>query len=90
MAGRPDVDMAVDIDRTTTESGAYPIVLASYLIACQHYGDAAEAKLVKGYLSYVLSEDGQKAAEQNAGSAPIDSAVAEKALAVVAKIDVKS
>ena len=44
--GRADVDMALDIDRTTTESGAYPVLLASYLIACQTYDDANEAALV--------------------------------------------
>ena len=57
--GRADVDMAVDIDRTTTESGAYPVVLLSYLIACQTYEDQAEADLVKGYLSYIVSDEGQ-------------------------------
>ena len=56
--GRPEVDMAIDVDRTTTEAGAYPIVLVSYLIACQTYDDADEADLVKGFLSYVVSEDG--------------------------------
>ena len=34
-------DMAIDIDRTTTEAGAYPMVLVSYLIACQNYDDEA-------------------------------------------------
>ena len=48
--GRSDVDMAVDLDRTTTEAGAYPVVLLSYLIACQTYDDASEAALVKAYL----------------------------------------
>lgn len=87
--GRPDVDMAVNLDRSTTEAGAYPIVLVSYLIACQHYEDENEAALVKGYLTYVLSEDGQAAAAENAGSAPIDAAVAEKAQSIVDAISVK-
>ena len=60
--GRADVDMAIDIDRTTTESGAYPVLLASYLIACQTYDDANEAALVKGFLSYIVSDEGQQAA----------------------------
>ena len=54
--------MAVDVDRTTTEAGAYPVVLLSYLIACQTYEDQAEADLVKGYLSYIVSDEGQQAA----------------------------
>ena len=81
--GRADVDMAVDIDRTTTESGAYPVVLLSYLIACQTYEDQAEADLVKGYLSYIVSDEGQQAASEEAGSAPLSSSVAEKAQSIV-------
>lgn len=85
---RPEVDMAVDVDRTTTEKGAYPIVLASYLIACQHYESAEEADLVKGYLSYVVSEKGQEAAAEHAGSAPLAPEVAERATEIVEGIAV--
>ena len=81
--GRADVDMAVDIDRTTTESGAYPVVLLSYLIACQTYEDQAEADLVSGYLSYIVSDEGQAAASQEAGSAPLSASVAEQAQSIV-------
>jgi phosphate transport system substrate-binding protein len=81
--GRADVDMAIDVDRTTTESGAYPVLLASYLIACQHYDDANEAALVKGFASYVVSDEGQQAAAEQAGSAPLDSTLAEKAQGIV-------
>jgi phosphate transport system substrate-binding protein len=84
--GRSDVDMAVDLDRTTTEAGAYPVVLLSYLIACQSYDDAGEAALVKAYLEYAISSEGQAAAAKNAGSAPLDSGVADKAKAIVEKI----
>jgi phosphate transport system substrate-binding protein len=87
--GRPAVDMAIDIDRTTTESGAYPIVLTSYLIACQHYTDANEAALVKGFLSYIVSDAGQQAAAQQAGSAPLDSQLAGEAADVVGAISAK-
>ncbi len=87
--GRPDVDMAIDIDRTTTEAGAYPLVLASYLIACQHYDDQATADLVKGYLSYVLSDEGQSTAAENAGSAPLDPAVQDEAIGIVENITKK-
>ncbi|GAB2450849.1 phosphate ABC transporter substrate-binding protein PstS [Nocardioides hungaricus] len=89
VAGRSDVDMAMDIDRTTTESGAYPVLLASYLIACQTYDDAAEADLVKGFLSYIVSDAGQQAAAQQAGSAPLDAALAPKAQEIVGAISAK-
>ncbi len=81
--GRAEVDMAVDVDRETTEPGAYPVVLLSYLIACQTYADEAEADLVKGYLSYIVSDEGQAAASEEAGSAPLSSAVAERARGIV-------
>ena len=84
-----DTMMAIDIDRTTTESGAYPIVLVSYLLACQHYDDANEAALVKGFLSYIVSDAGQQAASEQAGSAPLDSATAAKAGDIVGAIAAK-
>ena len=84
--GRADVDMAVDIDRTSTEAGAYPVVLLSYLIACQTYEDQAEADLVKGYLSYIVSDEGQQAASEEAGSAPLSSTVADQAKGIVEMI----
>lgn len=89
VADRPETDMALDVDRTTTEPGAYPVILASYLVACQHYDSAEEADLVKGFLTYVLSDEGQGAASDHAGSAPLDTAVAEEARAIVAGIAAK-
>ncbi len=87
--GRGDTDMALDVDRTTTESGAYPVILASYLIGCQHYASTEEADLVKGFLTYVLSTEGQDAAADLAGSAPLDAAIVEEASGIVDAIAVK-
>jgi phosphate transport system substrate-binding protein len=81
--------LAYDIDRTTTESGAYPVLLTSYLIACPTYSDANEAALVKGFLSYIVSDQGQQAASQQAGSAPLDASIAAKAQQVVGSISAK-
>ncbi len=81
--GRPDGDMAFDLDHKTDEAGVYPIVLTSYLIACPTYADKAEGELVKAYLSYVLSDEGQQASAENAGSAPLSSTLAEEATAIV-------
>lgn len=86
LEGAPETDMAVDLQRDTTESGSYPVVLVSYLIACETYEDAATAELVQGYLDYVLSPEGQQAAQGEAGSAPLDSALAEEAQGLVANI----
>lgn len=71
--GRDENDIAIDVDRTLTEGGVYPIVLVSYLIACAEYEDAETAELVKAYLGYVASEEGQQLAADEAGSAPISS-----------------
>jgi phosphate transport system substrate-binding protein len=84
--GRSDVDMAIDIDRTITDKGAYPLLLTSYLLACQHYDAAATADAVNAFLSYVVSDEGQSAAADSAGSAPLDSALASEAGSIVAEI----
>jgi phosphate transport system substrate-binding protein len=82
-------DMAVDLDRTTTEAGAYPLTLVSYIIACPSYKDSKQADLVKGYLSYALSSDGQAAAAKAAGSAPLPSKLSSDAVAIADKIAAK-
>ena len=46
--GRGENDMAIDVDRTTTESGAYPIMLTSYLLACPTYDNANDADAGEG------------------------------------------
>ena len=84
--GTSDNDMAVDLARDTTEAGAYPVVLVSYLLACPTYDDGNTADLVKGFLTYVLSEEGQEAAAAEAGSAPLDREVADKAQGIVDQI----
>ena len=75
-----------ELERTTTEPGTYPIVLTSYALACTGYDDADTAALVKGYLRYVVSPDGQVAAAKAAGSAPIPHSVATKDQAAVEAI----
>jgi len=69
---------AYELDRKTESSGTYPIVLVSYLMACTKYGSADEAAIVKAYLDYVISAEGQQAAEENAGSAPLSEALREQ------------
>jgi phosphate transport system substrate-binding protein len=66
------------LDRKTESEGTYPIVLVSYLLACTEYGSADEAAVVKAYLEYVISPEGQEAAAANAGSAPLSEALTTK------------
>ncbi|RNE63991.1 phosphate ABC transporter substrate-binding protein PstS [Cryobacterium tepidiphilum] len=69
--GREANDLAVAIDRTNTEKGAWPLVLVSYLITCADYEDAAKAELVKAYAGHIVSDESQAAAAKEAGSAPL-------------------
>ena len=73
--GRGQYDFAYELARDTTEAGTYPIVLVSYAMACATYDDEAKAELVKAFLSYVISEEGQAASAEAAGSAPISDAL---------------
>lgn len=84
--GRPATDMAIKVDRTSTEKGTYPLLLVSYLMACPTYSDATTADMVKGYLTYVLSSAGQQAAAKTAKSAPLPASLSQKATAIVSKI----
>jgi phosphate transport system substrate-binding protein len=85
-----DLRLTVELDRTTTAAGAYPLVLISYSIACSTYDDQADADNVKAYLSYVASPEGQdRAADPSvAGSAPISDELRDKVLAAIDSIDV--
>jgi phosphate transport system substrate-binding protein len=76
--GRAATDIAIELDRTSTEAGTYPIVLVSYLIGCAEYADSAIAENVKGFFSYAASEEGQQAAADAAGSAPISDTLREQ------------
>ncbi len=54
-------DLAMSIDYTTKEAGAYPIILVTYEIACSKGLAAEKTALVKSFLSYFVSKDGQGA-----------------------------
>ncbi len=84
--GRAEGDLAIELDRTSTEAGVYPIVLVSYLIACGTYAEAENVELVKSYLSYIASPEGQDTAAADAGSAPISDSLREKVTAAIDSI----
>jgi phosphate transport system substrate-binding protein len=86
VTGRAKTDIAITVNRKVTDSAVYPIVLVSYQIACQKYDDKAQAALVKAWLTYVTSADGQQVAASSAGSAPLSSAFVTKAQAAIATI----
>ncbi|GLU49159.1 phosphate ABC transporter substrate-binding protein PstS [Nocardiopsis ansamitocini] len=82
-----DNDLAITLDYGTSDSSVYPIVLVSYHIACLSYAEQSDADLVKGFLSYVISEEGQQAAADEAGSAPISAEARDKIQATLDKIE---
>jgi phosphate transport system substrate-binding protein len=72
-SGLPEHDLALDLKRDTTTDGTYPLLLVSYIIVCSKYDNADDGKLVKAYVGYIASDEGQKAAADEVGSAPISS-----------------
>ncbi|UFU02604.1 phosphate ABC transporter substrate-binding protein PstS [Ruania suaedae] len=87
-ADASDTILTIDLARDTQESGAYPIVLISYSLACGSYDNEEHASLVQGYLNYVASEEGQERAAQPdvAGSAPISDSLRERVTAALETI----
>lgn len=85
-SGRSAGDLAIELDRSSSAAGVYPVVLVSYLIGCESYADPANAELVKEYFSYIVSPEGQEVAATAAGSAPISDTLREKAVAAIASI----
>ncbi|MCD5346399.1 phosphate ABC transporter substrate-binding protein PstS [Agromyces sp. S2-1-8] len=81
--GREANDLAIALDRTTTDPSHYPLVLVSYAIVCQEYADAAQGELVKSYVSYLASEEGQSLSAEQAGSAPLSSELGEQVQAAL-------
>ncbi|MHA6628180.1 phosphate ABC transporter substrate-binding protein PstS [Pseudonocardia sichuanensis] len=69
--GQGNFNFAVELARDNPAAGTYPIVLVSYTLACTQYSDPAQADAVRAFLNYIASEEGQAAASENAGNAPI-------------------
>jgi phosphate transport system substrate-binding protein len=83
LESRGEYDFAIEVNRQTEGSGEYPIVLVSYHIGCVDYDDQQTADLVGGFMGYVISEEGQQAAADAAGSAPISDALRAQAQTAV-------
>ena len=70
-----DNRIVIKINHATEAEGAYPIVLVSYDIVCPAYKDTKQAEFAKAWLAYVTSDEGQKAAQDAAGTAPLPSSL---------------
>jgi phosphate transport system substrate-binding protein len=87
-----DKRLTLDLARDTTQSGAYPVVLVSYEIACSVYDKKQDADNVKALLTYIASPEGQqRAADPSvAGAAPISDALRQKVDAAINTITTTS
>lgn len=74
-----EAEGAVVLDRSTESEGVYPIVLVSYHIFCHTYQDQDTADQAMAFGNYVISEEGQEAAAESAGSAPVSESIRESA-----------
>ena len=70
-----DNRIVIKINHATEAEGAYPIVMVSYDIVCPAYKDTKHAEFAKAWLTYVTSDEGQKAAQDAAGTAPLPSSL---------------
>ncbi|MGB2571967.1 phosphate ABC transporter substrate-binding protein PstS [Micromonospora citrea] len=75
-------DLKMKIDYNTKEAGAYPIVLVTYEIVCNKGVAADKLPLIKGFLGYAASTQGQ-AELTELGYAPLPDAVRTKVEAAV-------
>ncbi len=78
-------DLKLSIDYATKAAGAYPIVLVTYEITCEKGLPAEEAKLVKAFLSYTASDEGQQALS-SLGYAPLPATLLTKVKTAVEAI----
>jgi len=79
-------DLSIKLDRATTDPTQYPLVLVSYIIACNEYVNADVAPLVSAYLTFITSQEGQAVAAAEAGAAPISAATSDAIATALAAI----
>ena len=75
-------DLALQLDPTIAEAGAYPIVLVTYEITCSAGLPAEQLDIVKPFLQYAASTDGQGILE-GIGYVPITGELLTKVEAAV-------
>lgn len=75
-------DLKLQFDYTDSDPNAYPNMLVTYEIVCQTGNDAAKLPLIKDFLSYLSSTDGQTPLTDQ-GYAPLPSDLQSKVAAAV-------
>lgn len=83
-------DLRLDLNFTLAESDAYPIVFVTYEVVCMSGLDQQDnPALVKSFLTYAASEEGQRAVTE-AGYVAITGNLASEVRRVVSEMDVSS
>ena len=72
-------------NRSSDDSGTYPVVLVTYSLACTQYSSQADVDLVKAFGQYVLSPEGQADAADSAKSAPLSEELSQRATDSIAR-----
>ncbi len=88
--GQSEFDFAIEVNRTPDSADTYPIALVSYHIVCLQYDSQETVDLVKAFMTYVGSDEGQAAAAASAGAAPISPEVQAEILNSIEQISVAS
>lgn len=86
LPNREPNDVALKIIRTSTDPNTYPLVLVSYVVACQKYKNAKKGELVKAYLGSIVSQQGQEVATNATGSTPLPPTLSTQLVSVVGTI----
>ena len=81
-----DANGYLTFDYKTSEKGAYPLGIVSYLLADTKYSDKTTAAAVKSFAEFILSPKCARDAGDALGFSVIDGDFLKKALALVAKI----
>ncbi len=84
--GRADERSRVRARPATTDPSHYPLVLVSYSIVCSEYADPAKGELVKAYIAYITSAEGQQVAAESAGAAPLSEDLSSQVAVALASI----
>ncbi|MEU8926305.1 phosphate ABC transporter substrate-binding protein PstS [Kitasatospora sp. NPDC048545] len=75
-------DLALKLDYATKDEGSYPLVLVTYEIVCDKGNKADTLDTLKSFLTYTISDAGQKAAGEK-GYVPLPKELTDKVNAVV-------
>ncbi len=78
-------DLTLKLDYATKADGAYPIILVTYEIVCEKGLPADKAALVKSFLTYTSSKDGQGILAKN-GYAPLPETIRSRVATAVAAL----